>query len=124
MLENLSIPGLVKTKLAKSMLDAAFGQVIEQWKYKSLWNGTHALQADRFFPSTQLCSHCGYQNNNLSLSDREWICPECNSKHRMDFNAAQNLREEGIRQLVAMGIIETQNACGRRVRPTTVGHAA
>src|SRR5215470_16674308 len=56
-LENLSIDGLAKTKLAKSMLDAAFGQVIEQWKYKSLWNGTHALQADRFFPSTQLCSH-------------------------------------------------------------------
>jgi len=122
-LENLSIQGLAKTKLAKSMLDAAFGQVIEQWKYKSLWNGTHALQADRFFPSTQLCSHCGYQNQNLSLSDREWICPECNTKHRRDFNAAQNLREEGIRQLVAMGIIETQNACGQHIRLATASNA-
>jgi len=123
-LENLSIVGLAKTKLAKSMLDAAFRQVVQQWKYKSVWHGTYALQADRFFPSTQLCSHCGYQNKNLTLSDREWWCPECDSKHRRDHNAAQNLREEGIRQLVAMGIIETQNACGQRVRPTTVGNAA
>ena len=123
-LENLSIPGLAKTKLAKSVLDAAFGQVIQQWKYKSLWNGTHGLQADRFFPSTQLCSQCGYQNQNLSLSDREWSCPECNTQHRRDKNAAYNLRDEGIRQLVAMGIIETQNACGQHVRPTTVGNAA
>ena len=122
-LENLSIVGLAKTKLAKSMLDAAFRQVVQQWKYKSVWHGTYALQADRFFPSTQLCSHCGYQNKNLTLSDREWWCPECDSKHRRDHNAAQNLREEGTRQLVAMGIIETQNACGQRVRPTTVGNA-
>jgi len=58
-LENLSIEGLAKTKLAKSMLDAAFGETVRQWKYKSLWNNTHAVQADRFFPSTKLCSECG-----------------------------------------------------------------
>jgi putative transposase len=116
-LEDLSIRGLAKTKLAKSMLDAGFGQVIQQWKYKSLWYGTYALQADRFLPSTQLCSHCGYQNKNLSLSDREWLCPRCKTKHHRDHNAAHNLRDEGIRQLVAMGIIETLNACGQCVRP-------
>src|SRR5215467_3175488 len=88
-----------------------------------LWSGTHALQADRFFPSTQLCSHCGYQNKNLSLSDREWVCPECNTRHRRDFNAAQNLREEGIRQLVARGNLETQNACGQHTRLATASHA-
>jgi len=122
-LDNLSIPRLAKTKLAKAMLDAAFGQAMRRWKYKSSWNRTHALQADRFFPSTQLCSHCGYQNKNLSLSDREWVCPECNIKHRRDFNAAQNLREEGIRQLVARGILETQNACGQHTRLATASHA-
>jgi putative transposase len=122
-LENLSIVGLTKTKLAKSMLDAAFRQVLQQWKYKSLWNGTYALQADRFFPSTQLCSHCRYQNKNLSLADREWLCPECKVTHRRDHNAAQNLRAEGIRQLVAMGILETQNACGQHIRLATASHA-
>jgi len=121
-LEDLSILGLAKTKLAKSMLDAAFGEVIRQWKYKSVWNGTYALQADRFFPSTQLCSACGYQNPKLRLCDREWICPGCETQHRRDQNAAQNLEDEGIRQLVAMGRIETVNACGRYVRPAVAGH--
>jgi len=121
-LEDLSILGLAKTKLAKSMLDAAFGEVIRQWRYKSVWNGRYALQADRFFPSTQICSECGYQNQDLNLSDREWIYPGCESKHRRDQNAAHNLEEEGRRQLVAMGLIETQNACRRHIRPTTVGN--
>jgi putative transposase len=122
-LENLSILGLARTKLAKSMLDAAFGEVVRQWKYKSVWNGTYALQADRFFPSTQICSECGYQNQNLNLSDREWICPTCETKHRRDHNAARNLEDEGRRQLVAMGILETRNACGQCVRPAMVGNA-
>jgi len=122
-LEDLSILGLAKTKLAKSMLDAAFGAVVRQWKYKSVWNGTYALQADRFFPSTQICSECGYQNQNVNLLDREWACPACETKHRRDHNAAQNLEGEGVRQLVAMGILETQNACGQRVRPAMVGDA-
>lgn len=116
-LEDLSIIGLAKTKLAKSMLDAAFGETLRQWKYKALWNHKHALQADRFFPSTQLCSACGYQNRWLSLSDREWQCPACATQHQRDVNAARNLRAEGIRQLVAMGIIETLNACGPQIRP-------
>lgn len=116
-LENLSILGLAKTKLAKSMLDAAFGETLRQWKYKALWNNHHALPAGRFFASTQLCSECGYQNKNLSLSDREWTCPACETHHKRDLNAALNLRDEGVRQLVARGIIETQNACGLYVRP-------
>jgi putative transposase len=65
-LEDLSILGLAKPKLAKAMLDAAFGELLRQWKYKSVCNGTYALEADRFFPSTQICSACGYQNQNLS----------------------------------------------------------
>lgn len=112
-LENLSIEGLAKTKLAKSMLDAAFGETIRQWKYKSLWNSRHAVQADRFFPSTKLCSECGYKNNNLTLSDREWDCPSCETYHSRDGNAALNLKAEGIRILVASGYVETLNDCGQ-----------
>ena len=122
-LENLSLVGLAKTKLAKSMLDAALGETLRQWKYKSVWYNRHAIQADKFFPSTQLCSACGYQNKTLRLSERAWRCPCCQTQHRRDFNAARNLRDEGIRQLVAMGIIETLNACGQQVRPAMVGTA-
>jgi putative transposase len=114
-LENLSIEGLAKTKLAKSMLDAAFGETVRQWKYKSLWNNTHAIQADRFFPSTKLCSECGYKNNNLTLSDREWDCPACGTHHNRDRNASLNLRVEGIRQLDALGYMESLNDCGQCV---------
>ena len=122
-LENLSIEGLAKTKLAKSMLDAAFGETVRQWKYKSLWNNTHAVQADRFFPSTKLCSECGYKNNNLTLSDREWTCPSCETRHSRDGNAALNLKAEGIRILVASGHVETLNDCGQCVSLAKVSNA-
>ena len=114
-LEDLSIKGLAKTKLAKSMLDAAFGETVRQWKYKSLWNNRHAVQVDRFFPSTKLCSECGYKNNNLTLSDREWDCPSCGSHHSRDGNASLNLKAEGIRILDALGYMESLNDCGQCV---------
>ena len=114
-LENLSIEGLAKTKLAKSMLDAAFGETVRQWKYKSLWNNMHAVQADRFFPSTKLCSECGYKNNDLTLSDREWTCPSCETHHSRDGNASLNLKAEGIRILDALGYMESLNDCGQDV---------
>jgi len=76
------------------------------------------------FPQPNCAPTVDIKNKNLRLSDREWVCPECNTRHCRDQNAAYNLREEGIKQLVSMGIIETQNACGQRVRPTTVGNAA
>jgi putative transposase len=122
-LENLSIKGLAKTKLAKSMLDAAFGETVRQWKYKSLWNNCHAIQADRFFPSTQLCSECGYRNKALSLSDREWMCPACGTVHKRDFNASLNLKAEGIRQLDALGYMESLNDCGQCVSLAKVSNA-
>jgi putative transposase len=122
-LENLSIEGLAKTKLAKSMLDAAFGETVRQWRYKSLWNNRHAVQADRFFPSTKLCGECGYKNDNLSLSDREWTCPACETKHKRDLNAALNLKAEGLRQLVASGYVETLNDCGQCVSLAKVSNA-
>jgi putative transposase len=97
------------------MLDAAFGETVRQWKYKSLWNNRHAVQVDRFFPSTKLCNECGYKNNNLTLSDREWDCPSCGSHHSRDGNASLNLKAEGIRILDALGYMESLNDCGQCV---------
>jgi putative transposase len=70
-LEQLSLKSLVKTKHAKSWLDAAFGERLRQVQYKALWSSKHFVQVGRFFPSTKLCSGCGYKNDSLSLSDRE-----------------------------------------------------
>jgi putative transposase len=113
--EDLSLKALVRTKHAKSWLDAAFGELLRQVEYKARWNGKHFVRVDRFFPSTKLCSECGYKNDELSLSDREWTCPRCRTHHLRDANAAKNVRVEGLK-MVAEGHPETVNACGLRVR--------
>jgi len=66
--------------------------------------GKHLVKVDRFFPSSQLCSACGYQYKDLTLDMREWECQMCRVHHNRDVNASQNLRTEGIRLLTEMGI--------------------
>ncbi len=97
--ENLCIKGLVRTKLAKSIHDASFGMLLNFISYKLETEGGKFVQVDRFFPSTKLCSCCGYKNDLLNLSIREWICPSCQTTHDRDENASRNLRSEGIRIL-------------------------
>jgi transposase len=90
-------------------LDAAFGELLRQLEYKAPWNSKHFVQVDRFFPSTKLCSECGYKNDDFSLSDREWTCPGCRTHHLRDWNAAKNGRAEVLR-IVAERHPETGNA--------------
>ena len=99
---------LVKTKHAKSWLDATFGKLLRQVDYKARWSSKHFVQVGRFFPSTKLCSGWGYtsgwgyKNDSLSLSDREWTCPACATHHMRDFNSAKNVQSEGLK-IVAAG---------------------
>jgi putative transposase len=122
-LENLGLVGLAKTKLAKSMLDAALGETLRQWKYKSVWYNTHAIQAASSFLQPSCAPHVDTRIKTFVFQTVHGKCPACQTQHRRDFNAARNLRDEGIRQLVAMGILETLNACGQHVRPAMVGNA-
>ena len=107
--ESLFVAALMRTRLAKSFSDAGLGEFLRQLKYKSEWYGRTLIEADRFFPSTRLCNYCGYKNDNLSLSDREWECPECGSSHDRDINAAINLKN------LAVGHTDNQNASGAAV---------
>ena len=66
--------------------------------YKSTWEGKMIIKIGRFEPSSQICSHCGYRNHNLTLKDRTWTCPKCNSKLDRDINAAINIRDFGFNQ--------------------------
>jgi putative transposase len=69
-LEDLSTKGLAKTKLSRSVLDAAFGQFLRQVEYKARWSFKRSVRVGRFFPSTKLCSECGMVKPNVRLSDR------------------------------------------------------
>jgi putative transposase len=110
--EDLNVRGMLKNhKLAKSVSDASFGEFLRQIQYKALLGGSWIAQADRYFPSSKLCSDCGYKLETLDLSVREWACPDCGVVHDRDLNAAQNLEK------VARSYWETLNARGEVVRP-------
>ena len=87
-------------KLAKSVGEASFCEVIRQLQYKCDWYGKVLIQIDQFYPSSQLCNNCGYQNPNIkNPAVREWICPACGTHHDRDLNAAKNILDEGLRLL-------------------------
>ena len=90
-IEDLSVSGLLKNnKLARAISDVGFFEFRRQLTYKTAWNGETLLVADRFFPSSKLCSACGAINDKLTLSMREWTC-DCGISHDRDRNAAINL---------------------------------
>ena len=60
-------------------------------QYKSDWYGKNFRKIGRFDPSSKMCSQCGYVNHSLTLDQREWICPQCNTNHDRDVNAAKNI---------------------------------
>jgi transposase, IS605 orfB family len=98
-LEDLNIKGLMKNK-GKSYQDVAQSEFVTMLKYKAEWYGKTIVQISRWFPSSQLCSECGYKNPALKdTSIREYDCPECGTHHDRDINAAINILREGLRIL-------------------------
>ena len=97
-MEDLNVSGMMQNhKLAKSIQDVSFYELKQILQYKASWNDKQVVFIDRFYPSSKLCSDCGYKNDSLQLSDREWGCPECGVVHDRDINAAKNILEEGKR---------------------------
>jgi putative transposase len=99
-LEDLHVRGMQRNKrLALSVSDAGFGELRRQLAYKSEWYGATLVVADRFFPSSKLCSGCGTIKDTLSLSERQYDCDVCGLSLGRDENAAINLRRLGLAQL-------------------------
>ena len=89
--ENLNIKGMMAGKLAKSVSDAGWNEFLRRLEYKTQWQGGTVEKADRYYPSSKLCSDCGYKLDFLSRGADEWDCPVCSSHHDRDGNAATNL---------------------------------
>ena len=97
-MEDLNVSGMLKNhKLAGSIQELNFGEFKRMLEYKANWYGRKLIFVDRFYPSSKTCNHCGYINKKLKLSDRQWVCPDCGEIIERDYNAALNIRDEGIR---------------------------
>ena len=119
-LEDLNVKGMMKNhKLAKAIGDVSWGKFIDVLEYKAIWNDKQVIHIDRFFPSSKTCSKCGWINNNLTLKDRNWICPECGSVHDRDFNAAINILNEGYRKNISDGTSDYER--GAKINPKKLG---
>jgi len=123
-IEDLNVKGMLKNhKLAGSIQELSLYRFKEILKYKALWYGREVIEVDKWFPSSKLCSGCGYKNQGLSLKDRSWICPECGLVHDRDLNAALNIKKEGIRIKNKIGMslpeltpLESKSMDPRRIR--------
>ena len=108
--EDLSVSGLARTRLAKSVHDAGWGQFVAMLEYKAARYGRTFARINRFAPTSQVCSACGALDGPKPLHVRSWTCKECGVVHDRDVNAARNI--------LAAGRAERLNACGGAIRPS------
>ncbi|UUX93692.1 IS200/IS605 family element RNA-guided endonuclease TnpB [Methanoplanus endosymbiosus] len=103
--ETLKVENLLKNhKLAKSISDAGWSAFFEKLKYKAERYGKTILQIGQFEPSTKICSNCGYYNSEMTLSIRDWVCPDCEMHHDRDINAAINIKKFALDRQNLIGI--------------------
>lgn len=111
-MEDLNVSGMLKNRhLSMALSDVAIGSFFPLIDYKVKERGGRAIQADRWFASTKTCSSCGYKNNEITLADREWVCPECGEVHDRDVNAAKNLVRQILPELTPLEITPAVTQC-------------
>jgi putative transposase len=120
-IEDLNVKGMMRNRrLARSIGDMGFFEFRRQLEYKADMRGGQVVVADRWFASSKLCSVCGTKNDDLKLSDRNWTCLCCNTRHQRDINAGVNLKNYAVSSTVS--------ACGEegagRSRKTSVKPAS
>ena len=99
-IEDLSSKNLMKNhKLAKAIGDVSWYEFVRMLEYKSSWYEKKVSKISRWYPSSQICSDCGFSSGKKPLSIREWTCTNCGSHHDRDINASINILNEGLRLL-------------------------
>jgi len=109
--ESLSVKNMVRNRsLSKAISDVGWGEFVRQLEYKAEWYGRSLVKIDKWYPSSKRCFNCGHISDSLTLDVRSWTCPECDTSHDRDLNAARNIEAVGLTVL----------ACGEAVRPGAV----
>lgn len=106
-IESLNVSGLMKdfkddktnaqnATTHKNLSDATMGEILRMLRYKSEWHDKRVVAVNRYFPSSKICSHCGYQKSEMPVNIRIWECPKCGSVNDRDINAAQNILKQAL----------------------------
>ena len=99
--EDLNVRGMLKNhKLARAIADSSWSELVRMTSYKAMKSGSIVLKADRFYPSSKLCSECGAVKHHIGLDEREYICEECGCCIDRDHNASINILAYGLFQLI------------------------
>ena len=112
-IEDLAVKNMIRNRrLARAISDCGWGEFRRQLEYKYQRYGRRLVVIGRWYPSSKICSACGYLLAELSLGTRHWTCPSCGARHDRDVNAAKNILAAG--RAVARG--RPGDACGAGVR--------
>ena len=118
-IEDLNVRGmLANARLSRAIADVGFYEFRRQLRYKADRYGTTVILADRWYPSSKLCSRCGTRYGELTLGERNWTCSRCGARHDRDVNAAINLKR------LATGACAAQSALPVASLAATPGTAA
>jgi hypothetical protein len=120
-MENLNVKGMLQNrKLSRKIHETAWATLVAMINYKSASTGRTFHQIGRFVPSSKTCSCCDHKLDSLSLSVREWKCPNCGSNHHRDLNAAVNIKNFGQLDCYDQLITSDDIAEGVSMMPTSL----
>jgi len=115
-IETLNVTGMMKNhRLAQAIGDVSWSEFFRQLEYKCEWYGKTLLMVGQFEPSSKICSVCGSSNNDLKLSDREWTCAGCGTRHDRDVNASINIKKFALQDQNLIGVIAPAGSRGEPV---------
>ncbi len=97
-IEDLHVAGMLKNHtLAQAVSDSNFGEIRRHIEYKARLYGCYVITIDRWYPSSQSCSTCGWRDDEQTLADRTFVCEQCGMVLDRDVNAAKNILGEALR---------------------------
>ena len=121
-IEDLYVKGMLENRrLARSIADVGFGMFRSQLEYKATRYRTRLVLADRWYPSSRLCSVCGWKNEALTLRDRQWVCAQCGAHHDRDLNAARNLKRLATETALPVASPSSNGDAASGIIPAVVG---